>query len=78
MRHDQSPLDDFGKGLLLELVDQSDSIYNDGQEGWTNYTVATTPEGPVLEVTFKCDRGLTYTGRWALSFVDGSLSITEK
>lgn len=69
-----APLTPDDKEFLLSIVDQPNSDYDDGIEGWPNYSIA----GDVLEITFLDgteDSGARdqLTGRWQLTFLDGEV-----
>lgn len=67
-------LNDFEQGFLRSLVDEPNSERDDEAEGYTSYTVL---DDGTLEVVFVGDEGLTYTGRWRLELVSGSVEFTE-
>jgi len=60
------------KEFLLGIVDRSDSDYDDGIDGYPNYSIN---EDGLLTITFydpdRPDRPGTYTGHWKLEFIDG-------
>ena len=60
------PLDDDEREFLLSLVDDPHSDYNDELEGYTNYGI----RDGVLTVTVQLE-GLSYDGRWRLTFLEG-------